>query len=270
MPNSFRENVYRAYLDFLEIAETKRRWNIFTDIPWERLNFSKVTDLMARAIEIYCAEEMYVPDYSAEGLRMLRSDFGMAWFHTCWASEEARHGLVFREYLTRSGLRSEAQFAALEKAVFNQTWTLPFKSRRQMACYGALQEGVTYTAYKAQKDRARESGNEVFEAIFHYVGRDEAAHAGFYRAILKLELEQDREGTITDLASVLANFKMPGDGLIPDYRRRLQSSGGGISARAFVETVVSPMLATLQIWRSELKSPNHKFEQRPNRSSSRL
>src|SRR5215471_19240190 len=140
MSNSFRENIYRTYLDFIEIAETRRHWNVFNDIPWERLDPAKVTDLTVRAIEIYCAEEMYVPDYSAEGLRMLRSDFGMAWFHTCWASEEARHGLVFREYLTRSGLRSDAQFAALEKAVFNRTWTLPFKSRRQMACYGALQE----------------------------------------------------------------------------------------------------------------------------------
>ncbi len=52
---------------------------------------------------------------------------------------------------------------------------------------GALQEGATYVAYKVQKDRARGAGDKVLEAIFHFVRRDEAAHGGFYRAIIELE-----------------------------------------------------------------------------------
>ena len=58
---------------------------------------------------------------------------------------------------------------------------------------------------------------------------------------------------LTTLAYVLANFKMPGDGLIPDYRARLQSSGAGISARAFLERVMWPLLSTLEISREEMK-----------------
>jgi hypothetical protein len=38
----------------------------------------------------------------------------MTWFHTRWAFEESQHGLAFREYLTRSRLRSELQCAAFE------------------------------------------------------------------------------------------------------------------------------------------------------------
>jgi hypothetical protein len=53
-----------------------------------------------------------------------------------------------------------------------------------MACYGALQEGATYTAYKVQKNRARNAGDRVLEAIFFYVGRDEAAHGSFPNATL--------------------------------------------------------------------------------------
>jgi acyl-[acyl-carrier-protein] desaturase len=79
----------------------------------------------------------------------------MAWFQTCWAFEESRHGLVFREYLTRSGLRTEADVEALETSVFAKVWKLPFETPRQMACYGALQEGATYVAYKLQKEKAR-------------------------------------------------------------------------------------------------------------------
>jgi acyl-[acyl-carrier-protein] desaturase len=177
----------------------------------------------------------------------------MAWFQICWAAEEARHGLVFREYLTRSGLRSDAEFAALEAEIFAREWKLPLITARQMACYGALQEGATYIAYKAQRERARLAEDPVLAAIFHLVGRDEAAHGGFYRAVMGLELLEDRAGTVADLALALAEFKMPGDGLITDYRERLTLSGAGISARTFFEHVVCPLLTMLCIERRELK-----------------
>jgi len=138
-----RDRAYQIYLDFLETAENKRRWNIFNDVPWEKLDASKATDEVGDRIEIFCTEELYVPDYSSRGLDLSRSMFGMAWFQTCWAFEESRHGLVFREYLTRSGLRSPAQFEALETGTFSKQWELPFQTIRQMACYGALQESAT-------------------------------------------------------------------------------------------------------------------------------
>jgi acyl-[acyl-carrier-protein] desaturase len=249
-----RDRVYRLYLDYLKTAETKRRWSVFSDIPWTSLEATSATESSARCVEIFCAEEMYVPDYSSHGLELTRSDFGMAWFQNCWAFEESKHGLVFREYLTQSGLRSESEFETLERDVFSRAWTLPFETSRQMAWYGALQEGATYTAYTAQRKRAQEAGDKLLEAIFFYVGRDEAAHGGFYRAVAELELQTDRAGTIRDLAYVLSHFKMPGDGLIPNYTERLASSGAGISARVFVERVVRPLLTTLGIRRDELQS----------------
>ena len=111
-----------------------------------------------------------------------------------------------------------------------------------MACYGALQESATFTAYNMQRNKARDAGDEVLEAIFFHIARDEAAHAGFYRSMLQLELGDDREETIADLAYVLSRFKMPGDGLIPNYRQRLASSGAGISPRVFLARVVWPLL----------------------------
>ena len=254
MASTMRDRAYQIYLDFLETAENKRRWNIFDDVPWEKLDSSKATDQVGDRVEIFCTEELYLPDYSSKALDLTRSMFGMAWFQICWAFEESRHGLVFREYLIRSGLRSPAEFEALETAIFSARWELPFHTIRQMTCYGALQEGATFTAYNRQRNQARDAGDEVLEAIFLFVGRDEAAHAGFYRDMLQLELIQHREETLADLAYVLSNFKMPGDGLIPDYRRRLASSGAGISPRVFLARVVWPLLTTLEISREEMKS----------------
>jgi acyl-[acyl-carrier-protein] desaturase len=249
-----RESLYRNYLDFFETAERKRRWSVFDDIPWNSLDAEHNSEHSALAIETYCAEEMYLPDYTAGGIDLTRSMFGAAWFQACWSYEESKHGLVFREYLTRSGLRSEAQVASLEDSVSSRVWRLPFKTRRQMACYGTLQEIATYLAYKAQKDKAAREGDKVREAIFYYVSRDEAAHAGFYRAAVDIEMAEDRPGTLADLAHVVANFKMPGDGLIPDYQERLRTSGAGISTRTFVQRGLLPTLKTLGTTTAELKA----------------
>ena len=250
---ALREKMYRAYLEFFEVAESKRRWNMFNDVPWEALGSSIGSERKTARIEIFCAEELYLPDYSAGGVELSRSIFGTAWFQACWSYEESKHGLVFREYLTRSGLRSEAEVAAFEERVLSKVWRLPFQTRRQMACYGALQEAATYIAYKAQKDIAASEGDKVLEAIFFYLSRDEAAHAGFYRAAVELELAEDRGGALLDLAYVIANFKMPGDGLIPDYQERLRTSGAGISPRMFMEHALVPTLRKLNTSRAELK-----------------
>jgi hypothetical protein len=47
---------------------------------------------------------------------------------------------------------------------------------------------------------------------------------------------------------------MPGDGLIPNYAQRLQSSGARISPRLFIQRVLWPLLSTLEISREELKT----------------
>jgi acyl-[acyl-carrier protein] desaturase len=252
--SAMRDKMYDAYLEFFEVAERKRRWNIFDDVPWDQLDASLNSERKATRIETYCAEEFYLPDYTAGGVELSRPVFGAAWFQACWSYEESKHGLVFREYLTRSGMRSAGQFAQFEDSVFAGKWKLPFATRRQMACYGALQEAATYLAYKAQKDQAVREGDKVLEAIFAFVSRDEAAHAGFYRAMTRLELEADRASTIADLALVVAGFKMPGEGLIPHYQERLRDSGAGISARTFVERALFPMLKMLGTSRAELKA----------------
>jgi acyl-[acyl-carrier-protein] desaturase len=245
--------MYRTYLDFFEAGERKRHWNVFDDIPWEKLNPSDNTERKALCVETFCAEECYLPDYSANGLQLVRSVFGAAWFQACWSYEESKHGLVFREYLTRSGMRSEADIAGLEDRLFAKNWRLPFDTCRRMAMYGALQEAATWLAYRAQRERAAQEGDEVLEAIFAYVSRDEAAHAEFYRAVVAIELSEDRASTVADFAHVLSHFKMPGDGLIADYQERLRSSGAGISKRVFFERAVMPLLKVLGTSRDELK-----------------
>jgi acyl-[acyl-carrier-protein] desaturase len=249
-----KEKFYRAYMEFFETAERKRRWNLFDDVPWDKLSPTMNTEERAIRIETYCAEEMFLPDYTAVGNELLRGVFGLAWFQNAWSFEESRHGLVFREYLLRSGLRTPAQFDKLETDVFARSWKAPFRTRRQMSCYGALQESATYLAYRAQRDRAELEHDAPLEAIFFLVSRDEAAHAGFYREMIEIEMVEDRVGTLSDLGYVIANFKMPCDGLIPNYHENLRIGGGGISPRAFLTRAIFPLLKQLGTTRDEIKS----------------
>jgi len=249
-----KEKYYRAYMEFFETAERKRRWNLFDDVPWDALAPEMNSEERAIRIETYCAEEMFLPDYTEAGNELLRGVFGLAWFQNAWSYEESRHGLVFREYLIRSGLRTQAQFDKFEAEVFSRKWKAPFATRRQMSCYGALQESATYLAYRAQKDRAEAEHDPTLEAIFFLVSRDEAAHAGFYRSMIEIDMAEDRAGTLADLAYVIANFRMPGDGLIPNYHENLRIGGGGISPRAFLTRAVFPLLKQLGTSRDELKS----------------
>jgi len=256
-PPIAREKLYRAYLEFAESADRKRNWSVFDDIPWDHLDASEITAKTAICVETFCAEEMYVPDYTSGGLSITRSIFGLAWFEARWGFEESKHALALREYLRRSGLRSGDELNRFEESTLAKQWKLPFPTRREMACYGALQETATYLAYKAQKQRADQDNNSVLEAIYFLLGRDEAAHAGFYCKLVEFELAEDRPGTLTDLANVISKFQMPGVGLIPDYHQRLTDGGGGISPRTFMEFGLLPALRRLGTTWAELKQARH-------------
>src|SRR5260370_29036979 len=125
-----RDKFYRAYMDFFEVAERKRRWNLFEDVPWDKLSSRTNAEERAIRIETYCAEEMYLPDYTDVGNELLRGVFGLAWFQSAWSYEESRHGLVFREYLIRSGLRTQEQFDQLESDVFSMRAKAPSATPR--------------------------------------------------------------------------------------------------------------------------------------------
>jgi len=249
---ALREKIYRAYMDFFDGAEKKRRWNPFHDIPWDRHDPARNSEDKAVCVETFCGVELYVPDYTSNGFQLTREIFGQAWFQANWGYEESKHALVFREYLTRTGHRTAEQYLAFEEKILGRTWNLPFRTRRQMTCYGALQEVATYLIYRAQRDRARAEGDALLEAIYYYVSRDEAAHMGFYREVLLLEAEDDRPGTLADLAHVLMHFRMPGVGLVPEYEARLATSGVGITPQQFLEFGIFPTLRKLGTSRSEL------------------
>lgn len=256
MPRSdtFRDAVYREYMDFFEKAERNRRWNVFDDVPWAELDPTKRDEDAALLAETFAGVEMYLPDYVARGINLVRETFGQGWFSANWAYEESKHAFALREYLVRSGQRTPQQMMEYEKIILGQAWELPFKTPRQMTFYGVVQEQATFMMYRHQLDRTRERGDVVLAAIYGHIAKDEAAHADFYRRVIELELLEDRPGTISDMALVFRNFKMPADNLVPDYdvRTTKMRENGGIDRGVFLKEVWFPTLKKLGVSRQEI------------------
>ncbi len=239
-------------MEFFEIAEKKRRWNLWDDIPWSDLDSSLNSEDDARRLETYCGVELYLPDYISEAVNISRDVFGQAWFAVNWAYEESKHALVFREYLIRSGLRTTEEYITYEEKVLAKRWQSPVSTLRQTAIYGALQEMVTYHIYRNQYARAKLAGNVVLMRVMELTARDEAAHSGFYRNVVQYELDEDREGTILDIAKVFGSFKMPGEGILPGYEERLATEDAGLTKQQFMQHAIFPTLKALGVTRANI------------------
>ncbi|HUJ60168.1 MAG TPA: acyl-ACP desaturase [Kofleriaceae bacterium] len=247
------ERIYREYMSFFEKAEKHRRWSVFDDIPWDKLDGCPRDPLLARCAETFCGVEMYLPDYVAQGINQFRECFGRAWFLANWGYEESKHALALREYLRRSGQRTDEQIAAFEREILGKQWKKPFGTARQITLYGIIQELTTYVFYKKHKALAQSRGDEVLAAIYGLVARDEIAHFGFYASATRVLLEEDRDGTKRDLAHVFRNFTMPAYDLVPEYDDRVQMMRqAGMDHRAFIAEVWLPALKAVGVNRAEL------------------
>src|SRR5947207_3378423 len=126
-----RAGLFRLYRDFFDHAERKRRWSLEDDVPWDQCNRG-LDPAIADVVESFCAVEMYLPDYVAKALPMIRANRGWAWFHNNWGYEESKHSLALGDWLRRSGARTDEQMADLESGLFRQEWQLPLDSPHGM------------------------------------------------------------------------------------------------------------------------------------------
>jgi len=247
------ERLYREYLEFFEKAERERRWNVFDDVPWDRVN-PQASDDLALCAETFASVEMYLPDYVAQGINVVRPYFGRAWFQANWGYEESKHALALGEWLVRSGKRSQDQWLDHQQAILAKEWTKPFATARQMTCYGIIQEMATFLIYCKHREFAKREDDECLRTIYDFIARDEIAHTRFYQDVVRVLIDEDREGTLADLAHVFANFEMPGVKLVPDYDTRIlkMRDNGGIDRDLFIRKVYLPILKYLEISRHEM------------------
>jgi acyl-[acyl-carrier-protein] desaturase len=258
-----QERLYKMYRTFFDKAEQERRWNPFRDVPYDKINRDAPESLVTVA-ETFCCVESFLPDYVAKGLNVVRPYFGQAWFSANWAYEESKHSVALIEYLLRSGRRTPEQVFGLQNQLMAQEWQLPFQTAQQMTIYGCFQEMATFVIYVKQEQRSKEVGDECLATIFRLNARDEIAHCRFYQDVVKVLLEEDREGTLRDVAHVARNFEMPGVKIVPDYeeRVRVMREEGRVDRAVFLQKVFFPVLKYLEITRQELQAASSSERER--------
>jgi acyl-[acyl-carrier-protein] desaturase len=124
-----------------------------------------------------------------------------------------------------------------------------------MLVYAMTQEQATFIHYRNLRQRVRAVGDPALERALGLIAVDERSHHAFYARVVRLFLELDRAGTVTQLARVLHSFAMPAVHLLADSHRRAARirALGIFNERAYVQEVYLPILEALGVHRAELR-----------------
>ena len=135
---------------------------------------------------------------------------------TTWLPEESMHGVIFREYLIRSGAMQPAEIDAEIKEVQKRGFPLGNGYSALEACaYGWIQEMITWRFYQSMQQHA---GDPLLSKILNDVGKQENFHRYVYltgaKTILKHEPSRKKE-----VIKTVTNFTMPGHHMAPELQR---------------------------------------------------
>lgn len=249
---------FNSYLEFFKQAEDRRRWNIWKDIPWQNAN-NTVGEDVAEIVEFFSSVEMFLPDYTAKMLLMIRKSRGRAWFQANWGYEESKHSLALAEWLVRSGYRGEGDLRNYENALLeNGEWELPYDHPCSMIVYTMIQERATQLTYINLRKFVVERGDNTLARVLQLIAADEAAHYTFFRNNVKMIMREAKDDMIERLKTVFRTFKMPGFALVPDsYAKSERINQLGIYGfKDYYKGVYLAILAELELSVEELKYLN--------------
>ena len=245
---------YESYLRYFKTAESRRRWSVDTDIPWNEIT-PIASEVTAIIVESFSAVEMFLPDYTSKITDLVRKSRGRSLFQANWGFEESKHSIVLDMWLQRSGKRTQDQMEAFERSLLGGEWKLPFDSPRQMICYTMIQELATGVNYTNLRERAEREGDICLSRVLRWVAADESAHYNFFRKGVKAFLQLDPVGTVHDIKWVFDHFAMPAHALIPEWDERGQAieDAGVYGPKVYLAKVRRPVIEDLGLTREQLK-----------------
>lgn len=258
------KGLYDLFRDFFSRAERKRRWSL-DDIPWDQAS-SRTSPAIASVVESFCVVELYLPDYVARALPMIRKNRAWSSIHLNWGYEETKHSIALGDWLVRSGCRTEEQLREMESKVFEKIWEPPHDSGPGMLVYAMVQELATWLHYRNLREHVRRDGDPALARALDLIAVDERAHHAFYRRVVQLFLETDREATLEQLRRVMHNFAMPAVHFLAESQRRQAEirSMNIFTEEIFYTEVYLPILQVLGVERREMR------QRLPSRKGARL
>ncbi len=179
------------------------RWNMGTDVPWERFDAARLSDEQALTIKMNAITEWAALPATEMFLRDNRDDSDFCAFMSVWFYEEQKHALVLMEYLRR--FRPELCPTEEElHAVRFDFDPAPALETLMLHFCGEVRLTQWYR-------RAAEWHTEpVIRHIYETISRDEARHAGAYLRYMKRALGHAGDAARAAFAKVGVLMASPG------------------------------------------------------------
>ena len=187
------------------------RWNMDTDIPWERFDASKLSDEQARTVKMNAITEWAALPATEMFLRDNREDSDFSAFMSVWFFEEQKHSLVLMEYLRRFRPELAPTEAELHEVRFEFDPAPALETLMLHFC-GEIRLNHWYR-------RAAEWHTEpVIKAIYETLARDEARHGGAYLRYMKRALTRcgdEARAAFTKVGVLMASARRTAQALHP-------------------------------------------------------
>ena len=157
------------------------RWNMHTDIPWDRFDPALLSDAQAQTVKMNAITEWAALPATEMFLRDNREDSDFSAFMSVWFFEEQKHSLVLMEYLRRFRPELAPTEDELHAVRFEFDPAPPLETLMLHFC-GEIRLNHWYR-------RAAEWHTEpVLKVIYETLARDEARHGGAYLRYMKRAL----------------------------------------------------------------------------------
>ena len=243
---------YRLFRDYFELAEKNRRWSLTNDIPWDAVNPDR-DPALADVIQTFSWSSCSSRTTSASSSpRSARSAAGRG----SWPTGGTRSPSTRWPWATGCcgpGADRGADGRPRGRDVVHE-WNLPHDNPRAMVIYTAFQELATQVHYRNMR-RILAGSCPALDKVLRLISVDEAAHGDFFRRIVSMHLEEDREATVDAIRRVISTFQMPAITLFAESGRRAAAIKelAIFDDRVFFADVLEPLIGKLGVTRAELR-----------------
>ncbi|MBI4754233.1 MAG: ferritin-like domain-containing protein [Betaproteobacteria bacterium] len=171
------------------------RWNMASDVPWDRFDPALLSDEQALTVKMNAITEWSALPATEMFLRDNLDDSDFCAFMSIWFYEEQKHALVLMEYLRRFRPDLMPSEAELHEVRFEFDPAPPLETLMLHFC-GEVRLTQWYR-------RASEWHTEpVIKHIYDLISRDEARHGGAYLKYMMRALENLGDGARASFARI--------------------------------------------------------------------
>jgi hypothetical protein len=187
------------------------RWNMESDIPWQRFDASLLSDEQAQTVKMNAITEWAALPATEMFLRDNRDDSDFSAFMSVWFFEEQKHSLVLMEYLRRFRPDLVPTEAELHEVRFEFDPAPALETLMLHFC-GEIRLNHWYR-------RAAEWHTEpVIKHIYQLISQDEARHGGAYLRFMRRAIErcgEEAKRAFTKIGVLMASPHRAGKPLHP-------------------------------------------------------